>query len=196
MSGLFGVEYACTAMDPPWLERGAGKVKRGADRHYPLMPVDEVLRVVLASGAWRPAKDAHLWVWVTDNFLPDGLWLVQQLGFRFVRTFQWVKVLDEPAGDDSELASEDDEQLQLGLGQYARGSHETLLFSVRGHLPVPPPERRPRSVILAKRGRHSAKPEKAFRVMEQVSPGPRLEMFARTARDGWSAWGNEVPATH
>ncbi len=192
-STLFGVPYACIAMDPPWLERGGGQCKRGADRHYPLMPVKEILRVILASSSWRPAQDSHLWMWVTDNFLPDGLWLIDQLGFRYVRTFPWVKVKDEPADDDAELKSDDEGLLQVGLGQYARGAHELLLLSTRGSLPVPPPAERPRSVILARRGRHSEKPERAFRVMERVSPGPRVEFFARARRPGWDAMGNEVP---
>ena len=189
---LFGDLYRCQAMDPPWLEQGGGQCVRGAQRHYPLMSTPDILRTILASPSWRPAPDAHLWVWVTDNFLEDGLWLVRELGFRYVRCFPWVKVKDEPQLDDAELLSEDEGQLQVGLGQYARGAHELLLFAVRGSLPVPPPAARPRSVILARRGRHSAKPEKAFRVMERVSPGPRVEFFARAARPGWDAMGNEV----
>jgi len=184
---LDGPEYRCLLMDPPWLERGAGKVKRGADRHYPLMPADEILRTILTSGSWRPAADAHLWVWVTDNFLEDGLRLIGQLGFRYVRTFAWVKVLDETKEPEA------DEDLHLGLGQYARGAHELLLFGVRGHLPVPPPERRPKSVILARRARHSEKPQRSYEVIESVSPGPRVEFFARAGRPGWEAWGNEAP---
>jgi N6-adenosine-specific RNA methylase IME4 len=192
VTGLFGDDFACQLMDPPWLERGAGKIKRGADRHYPLMPVDQIHRVIMNSGCWRPAPDSHLWMWVTDNFLEDGLWLIKQLGHRYIRTFPWVKVRDDAAELDG-LTREDDEQLQLGLGQYARGAHELLLFAVKGHLPVPPPERRPKSVILAKRGRHSAKPEKSYRVIEAISPGPRVEFFCRTPRPGWTAWGNEIP---
>lgn len=173
-----GPAYATLLMDPPWLERGAGQCKRGADRHYPLMPVDQILRTILDSGSWRPAADSHLWCWVTDNYLPDGLWLMAQLGFTYKRTWQWVKMR---AG-----------QLQIGLGQYARGSHETLLFGTRGHLPVPPPEQRHSSVILAERTRHSAKPDASYAVIETVSPAPRIEFFCRTRRPGWDAWGNEV----
>lgn len=189
-----GPEYRCLLMDPPWAERGAGRCVRGAQRHYPLMMPAEILRTVQDSGSWRPAPSSHLWCWVTDNWLEAGLWLMGQLGYRYVRTWQWVKMRRtfavEP-GRDSLAAAE--ECLQIGLGQYARGSHETLLFGVRGNLPTPPPKDRRPSVILAPRGRHSAKPLASYVTIESVSPGPRIEFFARSSRDGWDAWGNEAP---
>lgn len=195
-SGLFGVDYACQLMDPPWLERGAGKVKRGANRWYDLMDVVDIRRTILDSGQWRPAFDAHLWMWVTDNFLEDGLWLTKQLGFRYVRTFVWVKLRDEvPRSNLPTAIDVARDALQIGLGQYARGSHELLLFAVRGHIPVPPPERRHPSVFFSERGRHSAKPAVSYEVIESVSPGPRVEFFARSARKGWTPWGNESPET-
>jgi N6-adenosine-specific RNA methylase IME4 len=177
--------YGCLVADPPWLERGGGKSKRGADRHYPLMPTDEIIKLVSESEpVGRLAADAHAWVWVTDNFLRDGLQLLDALGFRYVRTLAWVKLR---AGEGAPHV-----RLQIGLGQYLRGAHEVALLGVRGAAMVPPPSRRRPSVVFAPRGEHSAKPQEAFDVFEAVSPGPRVEMFARAPRPGWAVWGNEV----
>ncbi len=187
--------YRCITLDPPWLERGGGKSKRGADRHYSLMTVDKIVEAVtMAEPVSRLAPDCHCWCWVTDNFLEGGLRVMKALGFRYVRTLVWVKVKPEVypcivKGEDCEGA------LTIGLGQYLRGAHELALFGVRGDAMVPPPASRCPSVVFAPKGRHSAKPDTAIKVFESVSPGPRLEMFARTARSGWDAWGNEVPGT-
>lgn len=168
-------------MDPPWLERGGGKSKRGADRHYPLMHTPDIVTTITDCPLWRGVDaSAHLWCWVTDNFLRDGLGVMEALGFRYVRTMCWVKLQQN--------------EVQIGLGQYLRGAHELCLFGVRGDAMVPPPENRPPSVVLAPRGRHSAKPAETYEVIERVSPGPGLEIFARTERPGWTAWGNEIAA--
>lgn len=180
-SGMF----ACNVLDPPWNEQGGGG--RGAQNHYSILETSEIAKVILRCPLWRPAPSAHLWCWVTTNYLMDGLALVDRLGFRYVRDFTWVKTDAEEPEDESEL--------QLGVGQYARGSHETCLFAVRGNAMVPAPADRPKDVIFAPRLEHSRKPDKAFTEwFERVSPGPRLEMFARAERPGWVAFGNEVQA--
>lgn len=195
---LFGM-YRCLSLDPPWLERGGGKSCRGAQRHYTLMPTAEIVDLVLGSEpVARLAPSAHCWIWVTDNFLEDGLVLMRALGFRYVRTLAWVKVRSVNERKRARLRREDRRRislvrLQIGIGQYLRGSHELCLFGVRGDAMVPPPGRRAPSVVFAARGRHSAKPDAAYAVIGDVSPGPRVEMFARIARPGWDAWGNEAP---
>lgn len=193
----FAPRYACVAMDPPWAEYGGGG--RGAQNHYPLMQTSDIARTILQSSAWSAvAHTAHLWCWVTDNYLVDGLSLIDRLGFTYKRTFCWVKlrkvsILPEDfAHGLCDLAAG---ELQIGLGQYARGSHELCLFATRGDAMVPKPKNRPPSVIFAPRQEHSRKPDEAFsRWFEAISPGPRLEMFARTARPGWDAWGFEAPS--
>ena len=94
--------YPTFQIDPPWLERGGGKSKRGADKHYPLLPTPKILEVVAECPIFLPAENAHMFLWVTDNFLKDGLWLMENLGFRYVRTFQWVKVKGKPRKLDFE----------------------------------------------------------------------------------------------
>ena len=178
--------YATLYADPPWPERGGGKIKRGADRHYDTMTVKAI--AAMPFGAWA-AWDAHLYLWVTNNYLPAGLECIEAWGFRYITCVTWVK----------------DRQ---GLGQYYRGLTEHCLFAVRGSLGYQvledgkraqgttgfyEPENLP-SAIEAPRQQHSVKPERMRRYIERVSPGPRLELFARKASPGWDVWGNEAPA--
>lgn len=169
-------EYATVMADPPWMERGGGQIKRGADRHYPLMSTTEICRLPVRDWA---APDAHLYLWVTNNFLPDGLDVMKAWGFRYVTKVTWMKD-------------------RAGLGQYFRGITEDCLFGVRGRLPYQLTDDGHRLQGLtgffeAPRGEHSAKPETLRQMAERVSPGPRLEMFARRAVAGWDLWGNQAP---
>jgi N6-adenosine-specific RNA methylase IME4 len=158
------------------MERGGGKIKRGADRHYPLMKTAQMPGVIYQSGVWRPAMNAHLYMWATNNFLPDALWLMKALNFTYKTNVVWVKLG------------------KLGLGQYFRGKHELLLFGVRGKgYEVRTDKRNLTSVIEAPRGAHSAKPLEAYHLIEQRSRGPYLEMFCRSPRNGWISWGNGIP---
>jgi len=165
-------------IDPPWMERGGGKIKRGADKHYSLMQEHEIVQTILTCPHWRPDENAHLYMWVTNNFLPTGLRVMDSIGFRYITNVVWVK--DRP-----------------GLGQYFRGQHELLLFGIRKLAPRPTTHRTDRrdvlSVVQAPRNRHSAKPSAFYDLVESRSEGPYLEMFARSTRPGWVSWGNEVP---
>lgn len=185
--------HKVVVIDPPWLERGGGKSKRGADRHYPLMGLRDIIRTIEEPMS-SVHKDAHMWMWVTDNYLRDGLAVMETFGFRYVRTLVWVKMRDAPhphySSYGANLAAMTG--LQIGLGQYLRGSHELCLFGVCGKAMVPAPANRLPSVIIAERTKHSRKPDEAFDVFEAVSPGPRLELFSRQPRDGWTTWGNEA----
>lgn len=166
--------YKTILIDPPWNEQGAGRIKRGADRHYSLLKTDEIVDVILGSGTFKPAEDCHLYLWVTNNFLQDGLKVMGELGFRYITNLVWVKD-------------------RFGLGQYFRGQHELCLFGVRGHLMTA--NRSTPTVIRAKKREHSQKPDQIYRLIEGCSFSPRLEMFARERRQGWDSWGNELPDT-
>lgn len=159
--------------DPPWHETGGGKICRGAQKHYSVVKDAEIFDVIKNTPCWMPAADCHLWLWVTNNRLPLGLDIMARLGFRYVTNLCWVKT----GG--------------FGIGQYLRGQHELCLFGVRGGTMMPPVRNVP-SVVTAPRGEHSAKPDAAFAAIERVSPQPRLEMFARRERAGWTVFGNEV----
>lgn len=193
--------YACTAADPPWPETGGGRIKRGADRWYELVRkstcVADVLRIMLQAPCWRPAANSHLWLWVTNNYLPQGLQVMVGLGFRYVTNVAWGKAEHKPIyRTDCDGFVDAWAPQRPGLGQYIAGQHELLLFGVRGRLPArwkgfdaeqaaDPNDcpKRQGTLVLAPRGKHSEKPAEAYELIRNVSPGPRLEMFARGPRD-------------
>lgn len=163
-------------LDPPWMERGGGQCKRGADRHYDLMLTKDMPAEILAMPCWHDlAEDCHMYMWVTNNFLEEGLWLIHQLQFKYKTNLVWIKD-------------------RFGLGRYFRGQHELCLFATRGKgWNGRTANNSISSVIEAKRGRHSAKPESLYELIEHRSHGPYLEIFAREARTGWKSYGNELP---
>ena len=84
---------------------------------------------------------------------------------------------------------------RIGMGYHARNRHEILLIAKRGALPPPEPGNRPDSVVEAPRAEHSAKPSEFYEILERMYPGvPKIELFSRTSRDGWAAWGFEAAA--
>ena len=126
---IISPSFSTVVIDPPWNERGGGRIKRGADRHYPLMKTPDIIRTVLQCPRWNQlAASAHLYLWVTNNFLQDGLRVIDALGFRYVTNFVWVKD-------------------RIGLGQYFRGRHELCLFSTRGSPTEPRSARRDLSSV-------------------------------------------------
>ena len=169
--------YKCILMDPPWLESGGGKIKRGADKHYPLLKTQTMPQVIYQSGVWEPAPNAHLWMWATNNFLPDALWLMEALNFRYITNAVWVKN-------------------RMSLGQYLRGQHELLLLGVRGRGPLARTERKDLTTLILpsepQKRVHSRKPDASYKLIEARSMGPRLEIFGRTNRPGWDTWGQEA----
>lgn len=229
LPGLDEDRFPTLMADPPWLERGSGQTKRGADRHYPLLATKKIPGVMRAAcddegrSLWRPAFNAHLYMWVTNNFLEDGLWVMRELGFRYVTNLAWPK-LRYPA--TSVLATAECDlvasvgsaerravlqravtqarSLRPGLGQYFRGAHELLLFGVRGQGLDPSvcTDRRDLDTVLLaphlklnEKVRHSGKPLHFYERIEARSHGPYLEFFARSKRPGWTSWGNQLPAS-
>mgnify|MGYP003627967770 CR=1 FL=1 len=205
------MSYQTIAADPPWPERGGGKSVRGAQRHYDLIKTKEGVRdAMLGSPSWEPADSAHLYLWVTNNYLPWAMWLIPELGFTYKTTISWMKLckwtadpwstanvrkLKPVLGDimRHDIPGALRRTVRSGIGQYFRGSHELCLFAVRGKGYDCRTERRDlSSVIVAPVGRHSAKPDAFYDLAEARSTGPRLEMFARTPRPGWDAWGNDA----
>lgn len=230
--------FRTVELDPPWLERGGGKIKRGADKHYDLLPTPKILDVVAECPLFYFEENAHMFMWVTDNFIKDGLWLMDNLGFDFKRTFQWVKVKGKPKRLDFDTgiavqpdhekgcgafeayeyifdtkkhygctcgaAEKFDLELRYGIGQYARGAHEMMLFGVRGKgldESVFSGARNIPSVFFAPNPKdddgkriHSRKPNASYELIEARSKGPYLEMFARRQySEQWTCWGNEIP---
>lgn len=180
-------------IDPPWPERGGGKIKRGADKHYPTMTVPQINAVVAPLLMERMAANAHMYLWTTNNYLEQALLLMRVWGWRYITPSTWMKgyVDGKQPYDMAKLV------LQVGLGQYYRGVTEHCLLGVRGRIPYRflPSGKRAQGLtgFLAERtSEHSQKPEEMREMIERVSPPPYLELFARERHPGWTVWGNEV----
>lgn len=165
--GTFPVIY----VDPPWRYDFAASSTRQIENHYPTMHLDEIKALSVPA-----ADDAVLLMWATSPKLREAFEVLDAWGFTYVTSMVWVKD-------------------RIGMGYYARSRHELLLIAKRGALPVPDPEDRPDSVIEAPLGKHSEKPDAAYEIIERMYPLHRkVELFARRARDGWAAWGNQAAA--
>ena len=177
--------YGCILADPPWPLRGGKTGKQGysktmsPDAQYPLMTVNQIADLQVKDIAM---PDSHLWLWVPNGFLQQGLEVMQRWGFRYVNNICWFK------SDNL-----------LGLGQYVRNKHELCLFGVRGRPPYAVDKEGKRITVLsafqAPRRGHSQKPGFVHAMAEAISPGPYLELFARERVKGWDGWGNQLAKT-
>lgn len=186
-------KYHTIVADPPWkvsAGRAIGLYQPSPDGQkfgvvsnssralsYPTMSVDEVSALPVADIAY---PDAHLYLWTINKYLHEAFHVMRAWGFTYSTTLIWAK---NPMGG--------------GLGGCYGLSTEFCLFGRRGTLPAT--SRVSGSWFNWKRPydergkpRHSAKPAEFFRMVETVSPGPRIELFARELREGWTVWGNEV----
>jgi N6-adenosine-specific RNA methylase IME4 len=159
----FGTIYA----DPPWQYQNAA-CRGAADNHYYTMSLDAIATLPVAKIA---ADEVHLHLWTTNGFLFEAREVMQAWGFTYKSCVVWIKP-------------------QLGNGNYWRVSHEFMLLGVRGNLTFA--DKTQQSWVLAERKQHSAKPVIFRKLIERVSPGPRLELFARAQVAGWTVWGNEI----
>jgi len=189
------VKYRTIVVDPPWRytvtqglpNRYAGeakgrRVRPTAEGQYPTMLNDEI--ALLPVGEW--ADDcAHLYLWVTNPHLfgtglrgasrgPAPVEIMRGWGFTYITLLTWHK-LGAP-----------------GMGFYFRGDTEHVLFGTKGRAPIAPSIRESNH-FAAPRTTHSAKPDRFYEIVERVSPGPYLELFARRRRYGWDVWGDEAP---
>lgn len=168
--------YRTILIDSPLPERGGGRIKRGADKHYPVMSIADIERTIYMCPMFRVHDDAHLYFWTTNNYLREVLGMIKFLDFEYKTMITWAKD-------------------KAGLGQYFRGQTEHLLFCTRrkGMSPDVMTEAKDiPTLVTAPRTRHSKKPEEFYELIERRSKGPYLEMFSRKRRDGWDSWGNEV----
>lgn len=171
-------DFSTIVIDPPWKwsdEGDKSQFGRG-DPAYATLSFEGV-RDFEPCGDGRKvgdfaAKNAHLYLWITNRSLPKGFALLEAWGFRYVTCLTWRKP-------------------SIGMGNYFRGSSEQILFGVRGSLPLLRND--VGTWFQAKRqGKHSTKPEEFYQLVESCSPGPWLELFARKERKGWTAAGAEL----
>lgn len=165
-----GRRFPVILADPPW-RYDFGPTSRSVENHYPTMEIAEIMALDVGGLA---TDDAVLFLWATPTLLARAIDAMRGWGFTLTSNMIWDKG-------------------EIGTGYYFRYQHELLLFGTRGTPIVPPPEARPPSVLRAPRGAHSQKPDAVFPMIEAMYPDlPKIELFARSLRPGWGAWGNEA----
>lgn len=171
--------FATILADPPWrFSNRTGKVApehRRLDR-YSTMTLDAIKALPVGQVA---AKNAHLYLWVPNALLPEGLEVLQAWGFRYVSNIVWAKRRKDGGPDGR------------GVGFYFRNVTEILLFGVKGSMRTLAPGRSQVNMIETRKREHSRKPDEQYDLIEACSPGPYLEMFARHPQSGWVGWGDE-----
>ena len=176
-----GRGFSTVLADPPWqFQNRTGKVAPEHRRlnRYSTMSLGEIKALPVAS-ICEPM--AHLYLWVPNALLPDGLAVLAAWGFEYKSNIVWHKVRKDGGPDGR------------GVGFYFRNTTELLLFGIRGkNARTLAPGRSQVNVIRTQKREHSRKPDEAFALIERCSPGPFLEMFARGARPGWAAWGRQA----
>lgn len=165
--------------DPPWrFTNRTGKIAPEHKRlgRYGTMSFEEICDLPVDDVT---AKNSHLYLWVPNALLPEGIKVMQAWGYRYVSNVIWAKRRKDGGPDGR------------GVGFYFRNVTEPILFGVKGSMRTLDPARSTVNMIESRKREHSRKPDEQYDLIESCSPGPYLEMFARYAREGWSAWGDE-----
>lgn len=171
--------YSTILADPPWrFDNRTGKMAPEHQRllRYPTMDLEEICEIPVSHVA---AANSHLYLWVPNALLAEGLEVIRRWGFAYKSNVVWYKVRKDGGPDGR------------GVGFYFRNVTELVLFGIRGQMRTLAPGRRQTNIIVTQKREHSRKPDQIYEIIEDCSPGPYLELFARFRRDGWDQWGNE-----
>jgi N6-adenosine-specific RNA methylase IME4 len=177
--GIVG-QYGTILIDPPWRFRNrTGKVGPEHRRlhRYATMSFAEIARLPVEPLA---LPNSHLYLWSPNALLPEALSIMEAWGFTYKTNLVWYKTRKDGGPDGR------------GVGFYFRNVTELLLFGVKDQLRTLPPGRRQVNIVLSHKHEHSRKPAAMHDLIEQCSPGPWVELFARTRMAGWTQWGNEL----
>lgn len=171
--------------DPPWqFKNRTGKMAPEHKRlaRYATMLLDDICALPVSEVA---EERAHLYLWVPNALLPEGLQVMQAWGFQYKTNIIWEKIRKDGGPDGR------------GVGFYFRNVTEILLFGVRGkNMRTLAPGRSQVNFIESRKREHSRKPDEQYNLIENCSPGPFLELFARGERKNWACWGNQADATY
>ena len=166
--------------DPPWrFQNRTGKMAPEHKRlnRYGTMSLEEIMALPVADVV---APTAHLYLWVPNALLLEGLQVMTAWGFKYKSNLVWHKIRKDGGPDGR------------GVGFYFRNTTELILFGVKGkNARTLAPGRRQVNFVATQKREHSRKPDEQYPLIESCSPGPFLEMFARGPRKGWSVWGNQ-----
>ena len=180
-SALAGRGFRTVLADPPW--QFVNRTGKMAPEHrrlsrYPTMGLAEICALPVAEVV---AETAHLYLWVPNALLPEGLEVMSHWGFAYKSNLIWYKTRKDGGPD------------RRGVGFYFRNVTEVLLFGVRGkQARTLAPARSQENIISSQKREHSRKPDEQYALIERCSPGPRLELFARGPRLGWTVWGDQA----
>lgn len=180
-----GRRFATIMADPPWqFVNRTGKVAPEHKRlsRYGTMALPEIMELPVADAC---APTAHLYLWVPNALLPEGLEVMRAWGFQYKSNIVWHKVRKDGGSDGR------------GVGFYFRNVTELILFGTRGrNARTLPPGRSQVNYMSSRKREHSRKPDEQYPLIESCSPGPYLEMFGRGVRPGWATWGNQADETY
>ncbi len=181
-NGLPGLEGAFSTLlvDPPW--RFQNRTGKMAPEHKRLRRYRTMMTTEIAGMPVQPHTDdqCHLYLWVPNAMLRDGLDVMDAWGFTYKTNLVWYKIRKDGGPDGR------------GVGFYFRNVTELLLFGVKGSLRTLAPGRKQVNVIPSRKREHSRKPDEVYQLVRDCSPGPYLELFARQRIAGWTQWGDEV----
>ena len=173
--------YGTILADPPWqFQNRTGKVAPEHKRlnRYPTMGLADIKAMPVNEVA---DERAHLYMWVPNALLPDGLAVMESWGFKYKSNIIWYKIRKDGGPD------------RRGVGFYFRNVTEVLLFGVRGkNIRTLAPGRSQENIISSRKREHSRKPDEQYKIIEACSWGPRLELFSRGTMEGWDCWGNQA----
>ena len=176
-----GRRFSTILADPPWrFENRTGKMAPEHRRlaRYETMTLDDICGLPVEGVA---ADTAHLYMWVPNALLPEGLEVMRAWGFSYKSNLIWHKIRKDGGSDGR------------GVGFYFRNVTEIILFGVRGkNARTLAPGRRQVNMIETRKREHSRKPDEQYELIEACSPGPYLELFARGERAQWNVWGNQA----
>lgn len=185
MNRTEGKAFQTVLADPPW--RFINRTGKVAPEHrrlarYETMTTDDICGLPVKELTVEPA---HLYLWVPNALLPDGLRVMQAWGFEYKSNIIWHKIRKDGGSDGR------------GVGFYFRNVTEILLFGTRGkNARTHAPARSQVNMIQTRKREHSRKPDEQYELIEQCSPGPFLELFARGTRPGWIYWGNQADESY
>lgn len=180
LAQLSGQSFRTVLADPPW--RFLNRTGKVAPEHRRLSRYDTMTTAELCAlpVARVMADTAHLYLWVPNALIADGLRVLESWGFQYKSNIVWAKRRKDGGPDGR------------GVGFYFRNVTELILFGVRGSMRTLSPGRRQVNIIETRKREHSRKPDEQYEIIEACSPGPYLEMFARYSRRGWTSWGLEA----
>ena len=174
-------KYSTILADPPWqFQNRTGKVAPEHRRlsRYETLTSEQIMMLPVSK---ITMEVAHLYLWVPNALLPQGLEVMKSWGFTYKSNIIWHKIRKDGGSDGR------------GVGFYFRNVTEMILFGVKGkNARTLPPGRSQVNYLSSRKREHSRKPDEQYPLIESCSPGPYIELFARGVRDGWDCWGNQA----